>query len=395
MSSANRPWKDRRQLLLIAGILCIAINLRPALAGVGPLIDNIKAQTGLTNSLLGLLTTLPLLAFGVVSTLTPFFTKRYGMGKTLLGAMLLLAVGIGIRSLPWVGALYVGTALLGIAIALGNVLLPSITKRNFEQHSGWVTSLYSSTMAIGAAVAAGVSVPLAKDLGLDWHGALAVWGILALVAAAVWWPQAAHLKKADPKRGFMAALKGLMANRLAWFVALFMGLQSFTFYVVLAWLPAILQHRGFDASYAGWMLSLSQAVGILGSLLVPTLAAKRADQGFFVAVLIFMEVMAIVGLLMPQWGMVALWVSLFGFVLGGTFGLALLFIVLRSRDTETATELSGMAQSVGYFVAAVGPIAFGALYDLAKDWSVPLLMLLGVCALKLAMGLGASKDRSV
>jgi len=138
--------------LLLVGILFIAINLRPALAGVGTLIANIKEGTGLSNSLLGLLTTLPLLAFGVVSIITPLFTKRFGMGGTLLGAMVLLAVGIGIRSIDWVPALYFGTLLLGIAIAFGNVLLPSLTKRNFSKNSGLITSLYSSVHGIGSIV---------------------------------------------------------------------------------------------------------------------------------------------------------------------------------------------------------------------------------------------------
>ncbi len=154
-----QPQKKSTKILLIAVILCIAINLRPALAGVAPLIEDIRTGTGLSNSLLVLLTTLPLLALGVVSTLTPLFTKRFGIGGTLFGAMILLTIGIGIRSIDWVPALYIGTLLLGIAIAFGNVLLPSLTKRNFSENSGFITSLYSSVMALGASIAVGISVP--------------------------------------------------------------------------------------------------------------------------------------------------------------------------------------------------------------------------------------------
>src|SRR5690606_9861547 len=167
--------------LLIAGILCIAINLRPTLASVGPLIEDIRKDTGLSNSLLGLLTTLPLIAFGVVSTLTPLFTRRYGIGGTLLGAMALLVLGISVRSIAWIPALYFGTLMAGVAIAFGNVLLPSLTKRNFESNSGVITSLYSGFMAIGAALAAGISVPLAHGLNLGWRYSLWVWAILALI----------------------------------------------------------------------------------------------------------------------------------------------------------------------------------------------------------------------
>lgn len=382
-------------ILLIAGILCIAINLRPALAGVGPLISDIRQATGLSNSMLGLLTTLPLIAFGAVSTLTPLFTRRFGIGGTLFGAMLLLAGGIGIRSLGGIFFLYHGTLMLGIAIALGNVLLPSLTKRNFPSNSGLITSLYSAMMAIGASLAAGVSVPLAHGLGLGWRGSLGVWALMALVAVFVWLPQLSRLKKSEQKRSFQKAMKALAKSRLAWQVAIFMGLQSLTFYVILAWLPEILQGRGFDAEVSGWMLSLSQATGIMGSLAVPILAGRRRNQRSIVLFLVIIEVVGLLGLLFPQVGMVWLWVSLIGFVLGGTFGLALLFIVLRSHDSDSATELSGMAQSIGYVIAATGPIIFGSIFDIAGNWTYSLILLFAIALIKLWMGLGAAKPGKV
>jgi len=380
---------------LIIGILFIAINLRPALASVGPLIEDIRAATGLSNTMLGVLTTLPLMMFGVVSTLTPLFTRRFGIGGTLLGAMILLAVGIGIRSIAWVPALYFGTFLFGIAIAFGNVLLPGLTKRNFSSNSGFITSLYSAVMAVGASLAAGVSVPLAHDAGLGWRGSLGVWSILAVIAFFVWMPQLSRLPKIKPNQSYLKAMKSLGKSRLAWKVALFMGLQSMTFYVILAWLPAILQSRGYDPSFSGWMLSLSQATGILGSLIVPVLAGRRRDQRGIVWFLLTIEVIAIIGLLLPQFGWIALWVSLIGFVLGGTFGLALLFIVLRSHDVESATELSGMAQSIGYLVAATGPMIFGSIFDFSGSWTYSLVFLFVIAALKLIMGLGAGKPGKI
>lgn len=383
------------QLLLIIGILFIAINLRPALAAVGPLIDDIRMATGLSNFMLGLLTTLPLLCFGVVSILSPLFTQRFGIGGTLLGAMFVLTAGIGIRSIDWIPALYIGTLMLGMAIALGNVLLPSLTKRNFSKKSGLVTSLYSAMMAVGAALAAGLSVPLAHDLNLGWRGSLGVWGLVSLLAFFIWLPQYFRLKKSATKRRFMAAMKHMGQSLKAWEVALFMGLQSLTFYVILAWLPAILLSRDYDPEFSGWMLSLSQAMGIFGSLLVPYWAGKVQDQRLIIVILIAIESVGIIGLLFPQLGPVAIWVSLIGLVLGGTFGLALLLIVLRSSDTESATELSGMAQSIGYTVAAIGPVLFGSLFDLSGGWSIPIAMLLVVGFLKLLVGLGAGKPGKV
>ncbi|MCB0628441.1 MAG: MFS transporter [Saprospiraceae bacterium] len=377
--------------LLFVGILFIAINLRPALAGVGPLIEDIRQSTGLSSGLLGLLTTLPLIAFGLISPLTPLFAKRFGIGGTLLGAMLLLSFGTAMRAIDGIPALYLGTLLSGTAIAFGNVLLPSLTKRNFESNSGFITSLYSSMMAIGAATAAGVSVPLAHNLGLGWRRSLGCWALLSLTAFFVWLPQLKRLKSTRSNRTYLESMKKLGGSRTAWQVALFMGFQSLTFYVILAWLPAILQSRGFDASFSGWMLSLSQATGILGSLIIPVLAGKRKDQRGIVLSLFLVEIISLVGLLLPQLGSVAVWVALLGFVLGGTFGLALLFIVLRSRDADSATDLSGMAQSIGYFVAAGGPIVFGVIFDVTADWAFPFALLFGTALLKLMMGLGAGR----
>lgn len=397
MSKSKSGNKGQRSInvLLLAGILVIAFNLRPALAGVGPLISDIREATGLSNAMLGLLTTLPLMAFGVFSTLTPLFTRRFGIGGTLFGAMLLLVTGIVIRSLEGITMLYLGTLLLGIAIAFGNVLLPSLTKRNFASNSGLVTSLYSSLMAAGASLAAGISVPLAHEYKLGWRFSLGFWVLFAAVALIVWSPQLSRLKRANQKRNYLKAMKTLGKSRLAWSVALFMGLQSLTFYVVLAWLPAILQSRGFDAEFSGWMLSLSQATGILGSLTIPIYAGRQKDQRAVVLFLVIIEVVGLIGLLFPQIGLVPLWVSLIGLVLGGTFGLALLFIVLRSYDADSSTELSGMAQSIGYILAATGPLIFGSIFDFTGSWAYPLVFLFVIAILKLYMGLGAGKPGKV
>jgi CP family cyanate transporter-like MFS transporter len=383
--------KKSIDLLLLVGILIIALNLRPALASVGPLIDDIRDSTGLSSFMLGLLTTLPLIAFSIISLITPLFTRKFGIGGTLFATMLLLTIGIGIRFIPWIPALYIGALLAGIAIAFGNVLLPSLTKQNFESNAGLITSLYSSMMAGGAALAAGVSIPLAYDLDLGWRGSLSIWSILSFMALIIWYPQLSRLSKSNPHQNYLSAMRKLGASKLARQVALFMGFQSLTFYVILAWLPAILQSRGFDASFSGWMLSLSQATGILGSLTFPIIAGRRNDQRGLVMILCTIEFISLVGLFFPELGLIWLWVTILGFGLGGSFGLSLLFIVIRSKDANSTTELSGMAQSIGYFIAGIGPIAFGSLYDLTGSWSNPIILLFVVTFLKLIVGLGAGK----
>lgn len=399
MPIPDSDFKSKRtkteRYLLIAGILFIGFNLRSALASVGPLVSHIRDSTGLPNSMLGLLTTLPLIAFGVMSSFTALFTRRFGIGGTLLGALLLLATGIGIRSLNGIATLYLGTLLLGIAIAFGNVLLPSLVKWKFSSRSGFITSLYVSMMGIGASVASGISVPLADQFHWGWRSSLAIWGIPALIAFLIWLPQLNRLKNTEPKHSYRKAMKALGKSRVAWKIALFMGLQSLTGYVVLAWLPAILQSRGYNDEFSGWMLSMAQAAAMGGSLVIPIWAGRKTNQRSIVVFLAMVETVGILGLLFPYAGLVGVWVFLIGFVTGGTFGLALLFIVLRSKDAQTTTELSGMAQSIGYFIAATGPIIFGSLFDITGNWNDSLILLLLVAFLKLYTGLGAAKNRAL
>lgn len=396
--AASSPYEQNstgQNILLISGIVLIAINLRPALASVGPLIGAIRDTTGLSNTMLGLLTTLPLLSFGILSTLTPLFTRRLGIEGTLAGALAILTGGLFLRVIPNNAALFGGTLLIGVAIAFGNVLLPGIVKRDFPNHTGIMTSVYASILGLGATIAAGISVPLAFDFNWGWHWALGGWGVLSAIAFIVWLPQLKNLTLPRHKKSFLKALKELGNSKRAWQVALFMGLQSLAFYVILAWLPEILQDRGLSANSAGWMLSLSQGTGVLGSIFLPFWAEKRDDQRGLVWMLIILEILSLSGLLFPDPFLVGLWVSLIGFSLGGSFGLALLFIVLRTSDSQTATELSGMAQSVGYLLAAVGPTLFGGLHDLTGAWLMPLLFLFLVTFVKLFMGLGAGQPQKI
>ncbi|TXD81617.1 MFS transporter [Subsaximicrobium wynnwilliamsii] len=391
MKKINTPSK----FLLIVAILAIAFNLRPALSGIGPLAEDIGIDLNLSAAWLGLLTTLPLLAFGVISMLTSLFTKRLGIGKTLLGALVILTFGIVLRSLFGVVGLYAGTLFIGIGIAFGNVLIPALTKQNFPERAGAITSLYSSVMAVGASIAAGISVPLATSYGWGWRGALGIWAVPAFLALVIWSFRVKHIKKTNPRRGFTEALKKLSGTPLVWKMAIYMGLQSLAFYVVLAWLPTILVEDGYTSSYAGWMLSLSQATGILGSIIIPLWAGKRKDQRLIIVILVLLEIISLAGLMFPELGMVSVWVSIIGFVLGGTFGLALLLIVLRSTDADTAAELSGIVQSIGYLIAATGPLLIGIIHDVSQDWNYALVVLIGVSLMKLYAGMGAGKPGQI
>lgn len=386
------PVRPRlRSGLQLAGILLIALNLRPALASVGPLVGEIRADTGLSHAALGLLTALPLLAFGGVSAFSSAVTRRLGFGGALALALLLLTFGASIRATTSTELLYLGTLILGVGIALGNVLLPALVKQDFSHRSGLVTSLYSSILGVGASIGAGVAVPLSRQIG--WQNALAVWAIPAIVALLVWLPQVSaserRTRRAAPQS---APLRAMFGSALAWQLALFMGLQSLTFYVIIAWLPDLLQTRGMSPGTAGWMLAMSQIPGVIGAAVIPILAGRVSDQRPIVAALAAIEAVALGGLFFDLgFGPTLLFVGSLGFVLGGTLGLALLFLVLRASDTAATTQLSGMVQAVGYFVAAVGPVIFGWFYELTGGWTVPLLFLVIVLAGKFVTGWSAGR----
>jgi CP family cyanate transporter-like MFS transporter len=376
------------------GIVLLAANLRPALTGVAPLIGQIRADTGISNGVAGLLTTLPLLAFGLLSPIAPRVARLFGMERVLLASLLVLAAGILLRWAGALEALFLGTVVLGAAIAVANVLLPSLVKREFPEHAGLMTSVYTTSLGISAALAAGVSVPLAQLVG--WRGALAVWVLPALLAGVAWLPQLIRSDHpADPSARNAPGVRDLWRSSLAWQVTLFMGLQSLSYYVTLTWLPEILQAEGMSAARAGWMLGLSQAVAIVTMFLAPMIAERRPSQRGVVGVAVGMSGLGVLGLLVAGSTASTLWVVLLGLGQGASFSLALTFFALRAPDPGHAAALSGMAQSVGYLLAAGGPFLFGVLRDVTGAWKVPLVLLLTVTICLLIAGIGAARDAHV
>jgi len=387
--------EQNRKLLLIFAIAVIALNLRPAIASVGPLIFEIRDDTGLSNTLLGLLTTLPVLAFGLFSVMTPLFTRRFGTEGTMALALILLTTGLLIRVIPSLIPLFLGTAILGVGIALGNTLLPGIVKKSFPRRFGLVTGIYSSMLGIGATIASAISVPLSEGAGLGWRWALGAWAAIAFIGLLIWLPQMKQNIPVIARRSLRQSLRQLGTSKLAWNVSIFVGLQSLTFYTIIAWLPEILIERGMSAGNAGYMLALTQGTGVIGTFVIPAWAARRQRQRLPIIILVALEIISLLGLMASSLFLVELWAAMLGFCLGGSFGLALLFLVLRTRDSHSANELSGMAQSIGYTIASFGPAFFGAVYDLTLNWTYPIAMLLLIAFAKLASGWVAGRDEVV
>lgn len=385
--AASKPaW--RGLWLLVLGIILMAANLRAPITAVGPVVKEIRLDTGLSNTLTGLLTTLPLLAFALISPFASRLARRFGMERTLLAGLMVLAAGIILRTLPTTLTLFGGTALVGMGIAICNVLLPGYVKREFPQKAGLMTGLFIVSMGTGAALGAGLSNPLAQGVGLGWRGMLACWAILALVAGLVWLPR---LRFRHQPAAVSPGLPGgrLWHSRLAWQITLFMGLQSLVFYVVVAWLPQMLNQWGLDNTTAGWMLSLFQFVGLPASFIMPVLAGRSANQRGLVVITAVSLAGGFGGLLVLNTTLLPLWILLTGFGSGAAISLALTFFVLRSHNPQQTAELSGMAQSVGYLLAASGPTLFGFIHDQTQGWTLPLLLLVVFSLLLLPTGLKA------
>ena len=393
---AGRPEPSRfRVVLVVLGILLLAANLRPALTSVAPLIGQIRTDAGLSNGVAGLLTTLPLLAFGVLSPVAPRLARRFGLERVLLVSLLVLAAGILLRSAGAVAALFLGSAALGAAIAVGNVLIPGLIKRDFPERAGLMTSLYSTALAISATLAAGVSFPLAQQACIGWRGSLTLWAVPALVAALAWVPLLRNTRPGSDSIRTPSRVGGLWTSVLAWQVTLFMGLQSLAYYVTLTWLPEILREGGVSAGRAGWMLALAQAVAIVSMFLAPVIAGRRPSQHGVVVVSAALNGAGILGLLFAPHTAGVLWIVLLGLGQGACFSLALTFFALRASDPEHSAALSGMAQSVGYLFAAFGPSLFGLLRDATHAWTVPLALLFAIVVGILISGLGAARDAHV
>lgn len=394
--AGRRSSSHLRDVLLVVGIVLLAANMRSALTSVAPLIGQIRMDTGISHGVAGLLLTLPLLAFGVLSPVVPQLARRFGMERMMFASLLLLAAGIVVRSAGTVAVLFLGTAVLGAAIVVGNVLLPALVKREFPQRVGLMTSIYTTALGISGALAAGVSVPLAQVTGMGWRGSLALWALPALIAAVAWLP---HLRRSDqPENASTQTSQGgssMWRSALAWQVTLFMGLQSLVYYVTLTWLPEILQDDGMSATRAGWMLGVSQAVAIVTIFFAPVIASRRPSQQGVVAVAVSLSCAGTLGLLVAGSTASVLWVVLLGLGQGACFSLALTFFALRAPDSQHAATLSGMAQTFGYLLAAAGPFLFGVLRDATNAWTVPLALLLAITVCLLIAGLGAGRDAYV
>jgi CP family cyanate transporter-like MFS transporter len=366
----------------------LALNLRTVIASLPPLLGTVRADLGLSAGAAGLLTTLPVVCFGALAIVTPRAAHRIPLERLLLGCAVLTVAAALLRGAHATLALFAGSVLAGVAVAVAQAALPIYIRTRHPGRTGPLFGAYSMAIPAGATLAAAAAVPLARAFDGSWRAALAVWALPAALAAAVWLPAA--LRPGTRLRGDEPA--PVFGAPLAWAVSLYFGLQSLAFYACLAWLPSILVADGASRAGAGALLALDSLVSIGPALLVPLLAARRRTQTALLAAIVAFAAAGVLGLLLAP-GLRVAWVVLIGLGQGGALGLGLILPVLRARGPRPIAALAAMTLCVGYLVAATGPWLLGLVHDATGGWDVALAVLLGVTLLELVPGLPAVRDR--
>ncbi|QUW22829.1 MFS transporter [Sporosarcina sp. Marseille-Q4063] len=397
MSVPVKNEKEQRRstasiIILVVGIIFLATNLRAPITAVGPVVASIRDSLGISNAAIGTLTTIPLLAFAILSPFAPRLARRFGMEMVLFFVLVVLSIGLILRPFGGFSTLYLGTILMGAGIAIANVLMPAFIKMKFPNNIGMMTGVYSISMNLTGALAAGLSIPIAMSSSFGWKGSIGIWAILAVVALVIWIPQIRNRQNgALPGQNGVKG-KSLWRSKLAWKITIFMGLQSLLFYSLVAWLPVILQSRGMESSQAGWMLSAIQFAQLPFTFIAPIIAGRMKNQIPLVWLTFVLMTVGLSGILFGGTLLVLPSVIIIGVAAAFAFGLAMMFFSLRTRNSFEAADLSAMAQSFGYLLAASGPPVFGLLFDLTNGWTFPLLLLIAATFVILLVGLGAAKD---
>ncbi len=397
---------------MVVAIALVAANLRMTITAVGPLLDEIGADEGISPGLLGLLGALPLIFWGLVSPISHWLSSRLGMTAAVSWALVLFGVGTLWRSLPGHDAnLWLGTVLIGSGLAVANVLMPAVIKRDFPARVPLLMGVYTALLGGTGAIGAGIAVPIA-ELSLV-SGEAAGWRI-ALVAmgapiplALVVWIIANRRSKAGlagrQRRGQSPAAQhsplGSVGTRiwrdgLAWQVSLYMGSQSAIFYTMASWFAPYQIANGVPAASAGAQLMTFQIIGIAGSLLLPVFGRGIRLRRWLPALLPMIGFLAWIGIPLAPGAMFA-WLVIGGLIGGAQLTMSLTLMAMRARTSEHATALSGMAQAIGYIVAAFGPLLFGVILGSTGNWVAPFALIWIAAATQLVIGVSVGRPRFI
>jgi MFS transporter, CP family, cyanate transporter len=380
------PAPPRHLALLLLAVLAVALNLRAPIVAVSPVLDTIGTDLGIGAGTAGLLTSIPVLCFSLATPLASWLLARAGLERGVLVALVVLLVGTALRSVDGVTWAIAGTVVIGIAITVGNVAVPVVIGRDVPPaRAGLVLGAYAAVLNIGSMITLSLTVPLAAAVG-GWRSALLLWGVLAVVAAGIWW--------AGTRRGGPSAMRREETSGADWWrrpavwgLTLAFAAQAFAYYGVTAWLPLLLRDElGMDASTAGLSSSVFQVFAIVGAFGVPALLRWFAGpRPALLAVCAAWAALPVGLLVAPQhW---ALWCALGGAAQGGGFTVIFSIVVQKARDLTESRRISAAVQGGGYLVAATGPTVVGAVHEATGTWTAPLAVVAASVAVLTVAGL--------
>ncbi|MDT0344880.1 CynX/NimT family MFS transporter [Streptomyces litchfieldiae] len=393
------PW------LVAVGLVLTALNLRPAISGVGPVLAEVRDDLGMGGTVAGLLTSLPALCFGVFGFAAPRLARRFGPVAVVLAGLTAIAAGLAVRSLAGSTALFLVTTTVALAgIAVGNVLMPVLARRYFPDRLGTITGLYSMAFALGAASAAALTIPLTALANDSWRAGLAFWAAAAAVAVVPWLAVLLSARRRERATGPAAppppapadepAAPRLVRSRTAWALALFFGLQATAAYIIIGWAPQIFRDAGVSAGSAGLMLAVIMGLGAPLGFVLPRVATRLRHQGPLVVTLGVCGLAGYAGLWLAPAGGAWVWAVLLGLA-NCAFPVAITMIGMRARTGAGVARLSAFAQSAGYLMCIPGPLLVGTLNDLTGGWHAPLAFMTVLMVAQIAAGVAAGRDRCV
>lgn len=400
MSELYRTHRINERWGVIIAIVFIASTLRAPLTSVGPVIEEIKQVMEIDNSVAGILTTIPLIIFAIVSPLVSKVTSRLTMSRTIFYSTILLIVALFLRIAGDFNLFIIGTLLLGIAIAFGNVVLPSYVKWYFPMQIGLATGIYSGTMNFTAGLGGGLSFPLSEISPIGFRLSLSFWIIFGVIALLLWIPKArtgAKLEQATVDQSKLKTSKkvNIVKSKLAWMVALTMGFQSMVFYTMVAWVPSILIDRGLEPTTAGYLLMLNQFSQVPMTFIFPIVASKLKDQRILVVIITILFLIGFSLFFTQSLVLLIIGIVIAGLAMGACFSLCMTFFSIRANTSEGSISLSGFGQSVGYLIAAIGPFLIGYLYDTTGSWNSGVVALIIMSILIFIFGYPAAKNKVV
>ncbi|MCJ0915240.1 MULTISPECIES: MFS transporter [Mammaliicoccus] len=388
MDQINRSKKQT--LILFIGILLIGASLRAPITSVGIALPSIKETLNLSNTSVSLITIIPLLSFAVISLFAAKISHKFGLERTVFGALILICIGIALRAITGVSWLYVGTILIGVGIAFGNVLTPGIIKMNFPLRIGIMTGYYTVVMNIFGSASSYVTAPLVKHF--NYNIAISLIGIVTFIGIIIW---SFQLNKHETVNSSQTTTNiNVWKSPLSWQITLLMGGQSMIFYSLINWLPEFLLSHGTPINEAGIYLSILQLAIIPLTFVTPIFAEKMKNQVLITFVTGLLFVLGILTLMLqPNWAFLG--IILIGIASGLAFGLVNTFFGLRTENGLTAAKLSGMSQSVGYLFAAIGPLLFGILHDATNSWNTSFSILLVTSIIIMIIGSRAGRNITI